>query len=103
MLKYLEFETETGKELVACDAILNVQVATSQLAYIQLKGSNYRIEVKGNDLTSGFQEVVNEALFIAATTNWMKPISKVVFEGDYSDVTLKTLSFQCITCVEVTP
>ena len=86
MLKYLEFETGKGKELIACDAILNVKTLTSSLAYIQLKGSNYRIKVTGGSLTSGFSELVNQALFVAATTNWMKPIAKVVFEGDYSDI-----------------
>lgn len=98
MLKYLEFETKAGKELVACDAILNVKTMTSSIAYIQLKGSNYRIKVQGTDLTSGFSELVNQALFVAATTNWMKPISKVVFEGDYSDISVEDLIFECISC-----
>lgn len=98
MLKYLEFETGKGKELIACDAILNVKTLTSSLAYIQLKGSNYRIKVTGGSLTSGFSELVNQALFVAATTNWMKPIAKVVFEGDYSDITIEDLIFECINC-----
>ena len=101
MLKYLEFETKQGKQQVAADSILFIEVISDVIAHIYLKNANnsYLI-VQGQNLENGFLKVVQDAIFVAATTNWMKPISEVVFDGPYLGVGIETIKLECILCKE---
>ena len=100
MLKYLEFETKQGNQLVAADSVLYIEVV-DETAYIYLKNANNsRIVVQGTNLESAFVKVVQDALYLAATTNWMKPIAKVVFDGPYLGTSVESLTLECISCKE---
>jgi hypothetical protein len=101
MLKYLEFETKQGKQQVAADSILFIEVIDDNNAHIYLKNANNsRLVVIGTGFENGFLKVVQDALFVAATTNWMKPIAEVVFDGPYLGVGIETISLQCTLCKE---
>ncbi len=105
MLKYLEVETEQGLELIACDSILNIQADENEegIAYINLKDANHsRIKVEA-DFKKPTQMInpFKDAIYVAATTNWMKPISPVIFDGDNSNVSIKKITLECIQCKPV--
>lgn len=102
MLKYLEFETKQGKQQVAADSVLFIEVLSAEVAHIYLKNANNSyLVVKGENLENGFLKVVQDALFIAATTNWMKPIAEVVFDGPYLGIGIETIKLECVPCKEV--
>lgn len=101
MLKFLEFETKQGNQQLAADSILYIEVVDDATAYIYLKNANNsRIVVQGVKLEASFLKVVQDALYLAATTNWMKPIAKVVFDGPYLGTSIETLTLQCVSCKE---
>lgn len=101
MLKFLEFQTKQGNQQLAADSILYIEVVDDNAAYIYLKNANNsRIVVQGTGLEGPFVKVVQDALYLAATTNWMKPIAKVVFDGPYLGTSVETLTLQCISCKE---
>lgn len=80
-MKYLEFTTGDGVELLAADAILYAESVSSTAAKIHLKNLSHHIAVVGTGLTSGFAENVNAALLNAAGTKWSDTVSVVNLNG----------------------